>query len=77
MRKYPICEACGGEINPNRYDGCEACYISQGRVLCRECLIAEAEEFVEQNTEDFARAVGIQVVEVRKTERPWGLGEKP
>lgn len=64
MRRYPHCEECGGEINPNKYEDCERYYLSNGRVLCRECFLSEAEEYLERNTEDFARAVGAAIVEV-------------
>ena len=64
MRKHPHCEECGGEINPNKYEDCERYYISNGRALCRECFLAEAGEYLERNTDDFARAVGAAVVAV-------------
>lgn len=63
MERYPICEVCGGEINPRKYDGCETYFVSQGQVLCRDCFIDEAQAFLTLDPEAFARAIGVQVVE--------------
>lgn len=62
--KYPICALCGGEINPHKYDGCEKYYITQKGLLCRDCFLKEAQDWMELNTDDYAALVGAEVVEV-------------
>lgn len=63
-RAYPLCERCGGEINPHKYDDCQKYYISNGMTLCKGCFQREAEEYIESNLDDFAALVGAGVVEV-------------
>ena len=61
-RKYPICEECGIEIG--RYQAGQRAYTSNGRVLCRECFVEEAVEYVQSNLEDFCGLIGVAVREV-------------
>lgn len=64
-RAYPVCEQCGGEINPNKYEDSDRCYeLPDGSVLCRECFILREEEYMRINTDDFAALVGVKVVGV-------------
>ena len=63
-RKYPICDNCGAEINPNKYEDSDHYYLSNGKILCKECFQKESEEYLETNTDDFAALVGASVVEV-------------
>ena len=60
-RRYPICNNCGAEINPNKYEDCEKCYISGGQTLCRDCFLEFSEEYLRLNTDDFAELVGVMV----------------
>lgn len=59
--KYPVCDQCGGEINPNKYDDCEKYFISGGRTLCKECFIEESIEYIKTNLNDFAGLMGVAV----------------
>lgn len=61
MKKCPICEKCGGQIDPYQYDGCDMYFISDGRILCKECFIEEETEFLRDNTVEFARLIGARV----------------
>lgn len=61
---YPICEECGDEINPNKYDDCDQYFISNDRVLCKECVKKEIEEMMQYNFQQVAEALGIYTVEV-------------
>lgn len=61
---YPICDKCGAEINPHKYDDCEKFYISNHETLCRDCFLEEQEEYLRLNTDDFAALVGAGVVEL-------------
>lgn len=63
-RAYPICDKCGAEINPNKYEDCEKFYISDNETLCMDCFKEQAEEYVRLNLDDFAALVGAGVVEV-------------
>lgn len=63
-RKYPICEDCGAEINPHKYEDCEYAVISNGREICKDCFIREATEFMEINTKQFAELIGAEIVEM-------------
>lgn len=58
---YPVCENCGGEINPVRYDDCEKYFISDGRILCKECFIEESIEYIKTNLNEFANIMGVAV----------------
>lgn len=59
--RWPVCERCGGELNPLRYDGCGVYFISDGRTLCRDCFIEEESEFLRVSTVEFARLIGAGV----------------
>lgn len=61
MRKYPVCDGCGGEINPNRFDGCEEYFVSNGLTLCAECMRKEIEDL---DLQILTEALGIQRIEV-------------
>lgn len=63
-RAYPICDKCGAEINPHKYEDCEKFYISDNETLCMDCFKEQAEEYVRLNLDDFAALVGADVVEV-------------
>lgn len=60
-RRYPVCDRCGIEINPNKYDDGDRAYISRGETLCRECFLKDADEYIHLNTDDFAELVGVMV----------------
>lgn len=59
---YPICDKCGAEINPNKYEDCDRYYIDQSGPLCRDCFMKEAEEYIRLNLDGFAAMVGVPVV---------------
>ena len=61
---YPICDKCGVEINPHKYEDCEKFYISNNETLCRDCFLEEQEEYLRLNLDDFAALVGATVTEV-------------
>lgn len=61
-KRYPYCAKCGGEINPNKYDGCDRYYLTDEGPLCRECYLEDAEEYLRLNTEEFAALTGVPVV---------------
>ena len=63
-RAYPICDKCGAEINPHKYEDCEKFYISDNETLCMDCFKEQAEEYVRLNLDDFAALVGATVTEV-------------
>lgn len=63
-RAYPICDKCGAEINPHKYEDCEKFYISDNETLCMDCFKEQAEEYVRLNLDDFAALVGAIVTEV-------------
>lgn len=59
--KYPICDECGLEINPCKYDDCEKYFISDGRILCKECFIEESIEYIKTNLNEFANIIGAAI----------------
>lgn len=63
-RAYPICDKCGAEINPHKYEDCEKFYLSDNETLCMDCFKEQAEEYVRLNLDDFAEMVGVTVTEV-------------
>ena len=63
-RAYPICDKCGAEINPHKYEDCEKFYISNHEALCRDCCLEEQEEYLRLNLDDFAELVGATVTEL-------------
>ena len=61
-RHWPVCEKCGGEINPLKYDGCEKYYRTDDGTVCEECFLAESMDWVKLNLADFAELTGVDVV---------------
>ena len=61
---YPICDKCGAEINPNKYEDCDRYYIDQSGPLCRDCFMKVAVELMRLNLVGFAAMVGVPVVRV-------------
>ena len=60
MRRYPVCENCGDEINPNRYDDCDYTYNG----LCKECAKKQILEDMKIDFEMVCRVLGYEVLEV-------------
>ena len=62
--KFPFCCKCGNEINPVKYDDCEKYYLTDGRVMCKDCFLDDSRDWLESNLDEFAELVGVPVVEV-------------
>lgn len=62
--KYPVCEKCDAEINPNKYDDCEQYYLIGEETYCRECFKDWLLEQLDSVLDDVAALVGVAVVEV-------------
>ena len=62
--KFPVCDKCDAEINPDKYDDCEQYYIVEGETLCKDCFKDWLLEWAELNLDDVAELAGVPVVEV-------------
>ena len=62
--KFPVCQECGDEINPELYENCDRYFVSNGRVLCRDCFLTESKEYMETETDSFAEMIGAKVVHI-------------
>lgn len=64
VRVYPLCDNCGGEINPNKYENCERYYVWDNEPICEECFKKKAIEIIESDPELAAKIFGVYVGEL-------------
>lgn len=62
--KYPVCAQCGHTLNPHMEDDCEKYYIVGKEIYCKYCFEDYMKEFLEDNMDEIAEAIGIPVVRV-------------
>ena len=62
--KYPVCDNCGAEINPTKWDDCEQYYLSGGEAMCKDCFMDWLHNWVESNLDAVTELAGVYVVEV-------------
>ena len=66
--KFPFCCKCGNEINPVKYDDCEKYYLTDDGIMCKDCFLEDSIEWLKSNLDEFAKLVGVPVIEVKEDE---------
>ena len=64
-KSYPVCERCGAEINPNKWDDCERYFEIEDEICCQDCFKLWLQEWIDSDIEAVAKALQVDVVEVR------------
>lgn len=61
MSRYPYCERCCDEINPEKYEDCEEYYVTDEGILCKECFKKHVNEILDVSPDQIAQLLGYSV----------------